>query len=325
MDPRSPGYRRGTTDAAGRYVLSGVYAGRGQPIFVSKPGFVSVFETVDITGSAVKDFALRPGVIVSGKILEAGVGPLNGVTVSVITGPDAGVQATTALLGGFGLPPVRPGDFTIRASKAGYDSVDIAVHAAVNTWLGEITMKWAYGSCLSSVAPVLFDRVAAAGQTGSVRVETLGNRPWTARPDVPWVNIVTNASATGSGTLQFQVLPNSIGALDGRSGAIQIRCADGGGQNIWITQMVDCQTTISPDANTPAVFPAEGGNGHLFVQFGVPGCRSRDYSDVDWAFLAGVSSYISHEAYFGVLRNTTGRPRTGVLVIGEARYVVKQD
>jgi len=53
--------------------------------------------------------------------------------------------------------------------------------------------------------------------------------------------------------------------------------------------------------------------------------HSRDYSEVDWAFLAGVSSYLSGEINLGVLRNTTGIPRTGVIVVGETRWTVKQD
>jgi hypothetical protein len=226
--------------------------------------------------------------------------------------------------GSFQLPPVLPGDLTIRASKAGYDSVDRAVHAMADTYLDDITLKWAYGSCLASVAPVKFDRVAAAGATASVAVETKGAHNWAAKPNVPWLNVVSNARAGGSATLQFQVQPNPIGALDVRSGAIEIRCSEMEGQNIWITQMVDCQAAVEPDAKTPPVFPAEGGTGHLLVRFGVPGCHSRDYSEVDWMFLAGVSSYISGEVNFAVRPNPSGVHRTGTIVVGESRWTVKQ-
>jgi hypothetical protein len=235
------------------------------------------------------------------------------------------VQATSGgPLGGFSLPPMLPGDFTIRASKAGYDRVDRAVHVLADTYL-DITLKWAYGSCLTSVAPILFDRVPAAGATPSVAVATQGVHNWSAKPTVPWVNLVSNASASGSATLQFQVQPNPIGALDVRSGAIEIRCSEMEGQNIWITQMVNCQTTVEPDAKTASVFPAEGGIGHLLVRFGVPGCHSRDYSEVDWMFLAGVGSYLSGEVNLGVQRNSTGAQRTGAIVVGETRWTVKQD
>ena len=61
------------------------------------------------------------------------------------------------------------------------------------------------------------------------------------------------------------------------------------------------------------------------MHFGVPGCHSSDYSDVDWLFLAGVSSYLSGEVNFGVLQNPTGVERTGTIVIGETRWTVKQD
>ena len=61
------------------------------------------------------------------------------------------------------------------------------------------------------------------------------------------------------------------------------------------------------------------------MRFGVPGCHSRDYSEVDWMFLAGVSSYLSGEINFSVLRNSTGVERTGTIVVGETRWTVKQD
>lgn len=324
-DPRRPGFGEATTDLQGHYLVSGLFAGK-QPVYVSKPGYLRISEMIEIAEGAVKDFTLRPGVIVSGRTVEAGVGPLNGVTITVTSGPNAGVQTTSGgPLGGFSLPPVLPGDFTIRASKASYDSVDRAVHATADTNLEDITLKWAYGSCLTSVGPVLFDRVPAAGATASVAVETQGAHDWTAKPNVPWVNVVSNASTSGSATLQFQVQPNPIGALDIRSGAIEIRCRETEGQNIWITQMVNCQTTVEPDAKTPRVFPAQGGIGRLLVRFGVPGCHSRDYSEVDWMFLAGVSSYLSGELNFGVLRNPTSVERTGAIVVGETRWTVKQD
>lgn len=324
-DPRRPGFGEATTDLQGHYLVSGLFAGR-QPVYVSKPGYLRISEMIEIAEGAVKDFTLRPGVIVSGRTVEAGVGPLNGVTITVTSGPNAGVQTTSGgPLGGFSLPPVLLGDFTIRASKASYDSVDRAVHATADTHLEDITLKWAYGSCLTSVGPVLFDRVPAAGATASVAVETQGAHNWTAKPNVPWVNVVSNASTSGSATLQFQVQPNPIGALDIRSGAIEIRCRETEGQNIWITQMVNCQTTVEPDAKTPRVFPAQGGIGRLLVRFGVPGCHSRDYSEVDWMFLAGVSSYLSGELNFGVLRNPTSVERTGAIVVGETRWTVKQD
>jgi hypothetical protein len=324
-DPRRSGFGEGETDLRGHYVVSGLFAGK-QPVFVSKPGYLRIQEDVEVQEGTVKDFALRPGVIVTGKTLEAGVGPLNGVTITITSGPNAGVQTTSSgpVDGSFRLPPVLPGDFTIRASKAGYDSVDRAVHAMADTYLDDMTLKWAYGSCLASVAPVKFDPVPAAGATASVAVETKGAHNWIAKPNVPWLNVVSNASAGGSATLQFQVQPNPIGALDIRNGAIEIRCSEVEGQNIWITQMVNCQTTIEPDSKTPALFPANGGIGRLLVRFGVPGCHSRDYSEVDWMFLAGVSSYISGEVNFAVRPNPSGIERTGAIVLGETRWTVIQ-
>ena len=40
--------------------------------------------------------SFRPGVIVSDRTREAGVGPLNGVTIAVTSGPNAGAQPTSS-------------------------------------------------------------------------------------------------------------------------------------------------------------------------------------------------------------------------------------
>jgi hypothetical protein len=117
------------------------------------------------------------------------------------------------------------------------------------------------------------------------------DRNWTAKPNVPWLPVVANASAGGSATLQFQVDPNPIGALDVRSGAIEIRCSNVEGQNRRASFL---------------------------------GCHSRDYSEVDWIFLAGVPSYISGEVNFGVRPNPSGVERIGGIVVGETRWPVTQ-
>ena len=323
-DPRRLGFGHAITDVNGRYFVSNLFAGK-QAVFVSKPGYLRIEETIEIADGTVKDFSLRPGVIVGGQTVEAGVGPLIGVTITVTSGPSAGLQTTSAPpLAGFSLPPMLPGEFTIRASKAGYDSVDRTVQAMTDTSV-EIALKWAYGSCLTSVAPIVFDRVPAAGARPSVAVEAQGARSWTATPNVPWLRVISNARPSGSATLQLEVEPNPIGAPDVRSGAIEIRCSQTEGQNIWITQMVDCQATIERDPSTPVVFHAEGGSGRLLVRLGVPGCRARDYSEVDWIFLTGAGSYNTGVVNLSVRPNLTGIPRVGTIVVGEARWTVRQD
>ena len=323
-DPRRLGYGHAITDVNGRYLVSNLFAGT-QPVFVSKPGYLRIEETIEIADGTLKDFSLRPGVIVGGRTVEAGVGPLIGVTVTVTSGPSAGLQSTSAPpLAGFSLPAMLPGEFTIRASKAGYDSVDRTVQAMTDTNV-EIALKWAYGSCLTSVAPIVFDRVPAAGAKSSVAVEAQSARSWTATPNVPWLRVISNARSSGSATLLLEVEPNPIGASDVRSGAIEIRCSETEGQNIWITQMADCQATIERDSNTPPVFAAEGGVGRLLVRFGVPGCRARDYSEVDWILLPGAGSYMTGMVNLNVRPNLTGISRVGTIVVGETRWTVRQD
>jgi hypothetical protein len=76
--------------------------------------------------------------------------------ITVTSGPNVGVQTTSTGPWTVASNCRRccTGDFTIRASKAGYDGVDRMVHATSDTYLGDVTLKWAYGSCLASAAPV---------------------------------------------------------------------------------------------------------------------------------------------------------------------------
>ncbi len=323
-DPRRRGFGSAQTDAQGQYFISGL-AGGQQPYWVSKPGYVSLSGTVSIGEQLVKDFSMRPGVVVSGRTSEVGVGPLGSVTIAVISGPNAGVQVTSTSWGAYGLPPIAPGDFTLRASKAGYESIDRSVHATVDTPSTDFTLKWSYGTCLTSVTPVFIDRVPSRGGTATVAIGANPDRRWTATPDSPWIEITSSASGTGSGTVLLRMLSHAAGALESRSGVVMIRCSATEGQNVWINQLPDCQTSVDWAPGSPHVFPAAGGTGHLFARNGVAGCRSKDVSEADWITLAGAGSYMTGEVHFIVAPNPTRVARTGVIVIGEVRWEVKQE
>src|SRR5438034_1534806 len=85
-DPRRPGFGEATTDLQGHYLVPGLFAGR-QPVSVSKSGYLTISETIDIADGTVKDFTLRPGVIVSGRTVELCVGPLNVAKITVRSDP----------------------------------------------------------------------------------------------------------------------------------------------------------------------------------------------------------------------------------------------
>jgi hypothetical protein len=323
QDPRRGGTGGSQTDAPGRYFISGL-AGGAQRYNVSKPGYVHLSGTVNIGEELVKDFAMRPGVMVGGRTNEAGVGPLGGVTVAVTSGPNAGLETTSTSWGVYSFGPIAPGEFTIRASKAGYDSVERTVHATVDAYANDFTLKWSYGTCLTLVTPVLIDRFPSAGGTATVTVDANRDRSWTSTTGNTWIEVTSGATGAGPGTVQFRVLPHALGALETRSDAVTIRCSATEAQNVWVNQLPNCETKLEWAAGSPQVFPAAGGTGRVLVKNGVTGCRSQDVSEADWIILVGAGSYMTSEVNFIVRPNTTGAARTGVVVAGETRWAVAQ-
>lgn len=325
IDPRTGGTGGAQTDDQGRYSIGGL-AGGQQYVSVSKPGYIRISTTVTIGVEVTKDFTLVPGVILGGHTTELGLVPLVGVRISVMSGPNAGTETTSSGIGvggGWTLPPILPGDVTLRASKAGYDTIERAIHAAVDTYGIDFALKSSYGSCLTSVAPVLVDRVPSAGQTIVVAIGANGDRAWTPSSPDSWID-VPGATRTGSGTLSFRVLPNPIGAVDTRSGTVSIRCSANEGQTVYVSQLPDCQTSLEWAPGSLQIFPASGGTGRVLVHNGVFGCRSRDFSESDWIHLVGAGSYMTGEINFIVDANATGLERTGSVIVGEARWTVTE-
>jgi len=311
------------TDAAGGYSLANV---RGTfRVAVSKPGFRSVDSTVTVDKDATQNFTLLPGVQIGGFIEEAGVGRLGGATVEMISGPDAGAMTTSTSWGAYGFGYVLPGEMTLRASKPGYDSVERTIRAEVDQHGINFTLKWAYGTCLTAVDPVLFERVPSAGATRMVSVRANDGRSWTATSADSWIEVASGSTGAGFGTVLLRVLPHPLGALQARRGALMIRCGGGGGQNVWVDQLQDCQTRLEWAPGSPVAFPAAGGTGRVLVYNGVSGCRSQDVSEVSWIRLAGAGSYMTGEVNFIVEPNATGAARIGVIVVNEARWEILQE
>ena len=325
VDPRLGGTGGAQTDVQGQYAITGLRAG-SQQVSVSKPGYIRVSDAVVIGVQLVKDFALGSGVILGGRTTELGLLPLSGATISVISGPNAGTETTSyaaGVGGGWTLPPILPGDVTLRASRAGYDSIDRAVHALVDNYGIDFALRSSYGSCLTSVDPVLVNQLPFAGQTITVNVGANANRTWSASTNDSWIDVST-ATRTGPGALSLRVLPYPLGATATRGGTVRIGCSATEGQTVYVNQLPECPTTIRWATDSPQVFPPEGGIGHILVDNGVAGCQSVEMSESDWIFLTGVSSWIAGEKWIGVRANTTGAFRTGSIIIGETRWTITQ-
>lgn len=308
------------TDSAGRYRIS---LTRSEKLRAQKSGYVPVDTDKPVTAGGTYDFELRPGVRIGGRTEERGVGTLGGVRVEILSGPDAGVETTSTSWGSYSLPYVAPGVFRIRASKDGFDRVEVDVDTAITTSVN-FTMQWAYGDCLSSVTPVLFDMLPPGGASGTIRVEARAERDWSAAAAAPWFEVIGRTTRTGSGTVSFEVRP-SAGEVDERRDAIRIRCENGGGQDVTLVQLPDCGLQLLPEADTPAEFTADGGTGRLQVITSTPGCFWRAASRADWIRGVGIQSWRgTNTVAFVVEANTTGRSREGIFQVSEKTWVVRQ-
>jgi hypothetical protein len=324
-DPRSGGAAFSTTtDAQGRF-RGALPSGSFYSLSVSKPGYESVRRMgVSVLGDTVLDVTLVVGIEIFGNVTELGVGPLNDATIEVMSGPSAGRSTVSGPAPGkYGLQHLLPGEFTLRASKTGYDSVEQTVRATTDT-LVDFSLKWAYGTCLRSVTPTTFDFYPSAGGAETVPVEANAGRSWTVTTD-SWIELHSAATVTGSGAVAFRVLANS--STTPRRGAVMIRCSASEGQNIWITQNAACRLSLESAPDSPAEFGSGGGIGHLLLHVDAPACRWSFRSQTDWIRTSGITDWdgdLSSGIFFVVSPNGTGLERVGTVVVGETVWQVRQ-
>ena len=250
-------------------------------------------------------------------------GALRGATVEVTSGPSKGLRFVTGPgSGSYQLKPVMPGDVTVQASKDGYETIQRSVHAEADVSL-DFDMKWAYGTCLQSVTPIVFSQLLSGGDTRSIFVAANTGRQWGAAPDSSWIEVVSGSPQIGSGEVVFRVLPNT-GERNPRSGAVIIRCSATEGQNVWITQNADCQIALQP-IDTPIVFPPNGGDGTLLVHANTPNCQWTFRSQVEWITTSGISQWTGDaQVHFHVQANTSSVQRIGAVSVGDSVWTVTQ-
>lgn len=169
------------------------------------------------------------------------------------------------------------------------------------------------GGCSYAVAPLTLTSPDVGG-THTVTVTTSPECTWTSMSNnTPWITV--SGAATGSGTAQLAVQPNTGPA---RTGSATV--AD---KVVTVSQDSGCRPTITPDQ---ADIPKEGGGGTVTVT-SADGCAWTAVSNnVPWLNVtSGASGAGNGAVQFTVAANPDMAPRRGTLTIAGLTFTVRQN
>ena len=156
---------------------------------------------------------------------------------------------------------------------------------------------------------------AANGGSGALAVTTAAGCEWTATSNAPWVTLTGGASGTGSGTVGFQVEPNTGAA---RTATISV-----GGQLVPVTQasgQVACSYAVSPRTRD---VPAAGGSGEFDVATGSL-CTWTAASTAAWLSVTRGSSGTGNGRVGFTAAANTGAARIGTMSVAGETVSVSQ-
>jgi hypothetical protein len=168
--------------------------------------------------------------------------------------------------------------------------------------------------CSASISPT--SRIhTASSATSSVSVSAGSICGWTAKNDVSWMSITTNASSAGSRTVSYLIGTNNT--TDTRVGTLTIA-----GKTFTVTQSPGCIASISPGSRSHTA-SASMGNGIAVSASSICGWSAK--SNASWlAITANASSYGSKTVSYSVAANTTTNVRVGTLTIAGKTFTVTQ-
>ena len=203
---------------------------------VSTVGWITVTSGAAMSGLGSSNYTVAPnttGVARSGTLVVAGqtvtiVQAANSCTYSVspttvsaaATGSNASVAVTTGsscawtatstvdwitITGGASMTGLGSTNYTVAANLTGAVRTGTLVVAGQTV---TITQAAAAG-CTYTVTPATVS-VASNGGNGSVSVSTGGTCGWTAGTTATWIQIISGASMTGPGTVNFSVARNAV-------------------------------------------------------------------------------------------------------------------
>jgi len=190
---------------------------------------------------------------------------------------------------------------------------------------GDIVVNGQRAKVGQEPAPCRFDIApgsqvfGAGGGTGAAAITTASGCSWSAASGVSWVAITSGAIGNGSGTISFQVAPNSGAA---RSGSLILAA-----QTFTITQVAGvppasaCVYSITPTSQS---LLAAGGAGVPVAVGTDASCTWTVTSHAAWITItSGASGSGNGTVNFTVAANT-GSARTGTLTIAGQTFTLTQ-
>jgi hypothetical protein len=172
-----------------------------------------------------------------------------------------------------------------------------------------MTINQATG-CSVSVSPTSVN-VGAAASANTVQVTTAQGCTWSARSNVPWIDLGDVTSGSGNGRVAFSVEANSGPA---RQGTLSI-----GSHTITVAQASGCTYTVTPPALDAA---PSGGAIPASIATGA-GCPWTAASTVEWITPGAASGTGPAQVPLNVAPNN-GPARTGTVTIASTTVTVNQ-
>ena len=168
--------------------------------------------------------------------------------------------------------------------------------------------------CTYSISPVS-QSFGSNGGTGSVNVTSSSGCTWTAVSNASWITILSGASGSGNGAVNYSVAANT--GTTTRSGTMTVAS-----QTFTVTQAgQSCTYSISPASQS---FGSSGGTGSVNVTSSA-GCTWTAVSNASWiTILSGASGSGNGAVSYSVAAYSGTTSRSGTMTVASQTFTVTQ-